>query len=199
MAKSLQPSQSAREIYDLRMFDNSITRIDEVKFTGYSVTMEQRTFTEKKRHRHYRSSFWVTMSWMLPLIIIISASGFFLGRDILSKEYLDGATVQTKQTEPMRILTPDEAAKVAKDQDSHVWKEGVKRSDIPVVDLGSPVPVERHLRRRHNSTKNPTTPAQDAIPVDDTTNSDIPVDSPPADNVDTAAPALEPSTASPGN
>lgn len=137
---------------------------------------------------------------MLPLIVIVAAGGFYLGKNFLSKEYLGETSVQPKQAAPMRILTPDEAAKVAKDQDSRVWKEGVKSSDIPSVDMSSPVPVERHLRRRHRRQNNPgATSPSDANPVNDNATGDTPVDSPPADNVDTAAPAPQPDTTPPGN
>ncbi|HEY3377555.1 MAG TPA: hypothetical protein VGL77_08675 [Armatimonadota bacterium] len=59
--------------------------------------------------------------------------GFFLARDVFSPRFLQPSKLQHDKPHPIRILSPDEASRLSKDQASHVWKDGVRPSDVPAL------------------------------------------------------------------
>ena len=67
-------------------------------------------------------------------MVVAVAGGFILGRDQLAKAFLPISIVQMNRPHPTPLLTPDEASRVARDEASPVWREGVKSTDVPKLD-----------------------------------------------------------------
>lgn len=131
---------------------------------------------KRRKRRRYLPSFLATALWLIPVMLLAAAGGFFLATNVASK-YLDDSTVQHDRPHPDAILSPEEAAKIARDQESHVWTQGVRRSDIPSYKPetnGDTAPAtSRHTRRAttrpgaHQPTASATKPA-DTAPTENT-------------------------------
>lgn len=87
-----------------------------------------------RRRRSYLPGFLATLLWLLPTMALAAFTGFFLARDVFSPKFLQPSKVQTDKPHPIRILSPEDAARLSRDEDSHVWSEGVKSSDIPKIE-----------------------------------------------------------------
>ena len=95
---------------------------------------------------------------------LLLVGGYLLGERMLAKQILSNTTVIRDSIQPRRILSPEEAAKIANDQPSRVWTEGVKESDIP--DL-APEPRSRPARRTTPRQPAPTPTPTPAAPDED--------------------------------
>ena len=124
-------------------------------------------------------TFLLVVTGMLCMAMV----GFGLGRFTLAKKMLKPSEVHAPRPEAIRILTPDEARAVARDEASHVWTQGVKPEDIPKTEA-QPGQTDQHPRRRHRPTTPSTdTPATDTQPAPDSTTTTTP---------DTGAPDANP-------
>jgi hypothetical protein len=94
-------------------------------------------------------------------MVAMGGAGYGLGRFVLATK-LQPSEVHDSRPTPIRILTPDEAKAVARDEDSPVWTEGVKDEDIPKVESvpGTDRPRRRRARPAESAptTTSPTTP-----------------------------------------
>lgn len=143
---------------------------------------------------HYRQSafggFFGTLLWLLPLALCFVGGGYALARFVLAPHYLQPSTVHFNRPQPIRVLSPEEAAAVARDEPSRVWTEGVDRSNLPKMD-------NAETPRRHWSSKSKpaATPVEKTKAPTDTAvpdNTPAPVDAPAIDDGNTAPPPAEP-------
>ena len=133
-----------------------------------------------RRHRSLIADFFLTLLWLLPLLAILLMGGYWLGKEFLAPRILGKATGGRQSLQPSRILSPEEAAEIARDQPSRVWKDGVKDSDIP--DL----PVDPEMRPRRTTHRR--------TPAVTTTETPTTVDIPPTTGVEPPTPVPDPGT-----
>ena len=123
---------------------------------GYTTDMSERRsriLTPLPPRR--RSNPVATTLLVLLGMAVMGAGGFFLGREVLAKKMLKPTEVRSPRPDPIRILTPEEARAIARDEASPVWTEGVNKEDIPELEQ----PESRRPRRRTHR-ENTTTPAR---------------------------------------
>lgn len=157
--------------------------------SGYSVNMDYGMQQKRRKRRRYLPSFLATTLWLVPVMLLAAAGGFFLATNVASK-YVDDSTVQRNRPRPDAILSPEEAAKVARDQESHVWTQGVRQSDIPSYKPeadGDTAPATSRRTRRSTTRPRVTRPAStEAQPADTVpTTGDTALDGAAAGPVDT--------------
>jgi len=156
--------------------------------------------------RRYFPSFIATALWVLPVMAVVAGGGFFLALLVLAPHFLEPSTVHSNRPRPVRILSPDEAARAAQDEESVVWTQGVDKSKLPRLDNNDPSTRPRRRQHRDGATATPrdVTTATPAAPnaaaadadADATgTASDAPTDNappaqdtPPTDTGDGASP-----------
>ena len=108
----------------------------------------------------------MTMLWMLPAMAAMGLGGFFLVRYVLPSSTLKESKIQRDKLHPVRILNPEESSKLSGDNTSHVWTDGVQKSDLPKEEPSS-IP-----RRKRPASKPQIAPsATDTLP-------DTPIESP---------------------
>ena len=156
------------------------------------------------RHRRFYAGWLITLCWLLPVLALFVAAGYALSQTAyITKKFMPKSFVQTGKPHPMPLLTPDEASRVAKDQASPVWSEGVKSSDVPKLDPNDYAaesgknfvfPSRHHhhgLSYRHGL-KAVSTDKDDATPPDGGT-----TEPPAPPNTDNSIPSTSPSDAPP--
>jgi len=111
---------------------------------------------------------------------LLLVAGFVAGRDVIAPRFLSSGKVGAHITQPVRILSPEEARVAARDEPSHVWTEGVKPSDIPKLEPSEEQRPRTRRRSRPAVTGTPATPepAVDAPVVPDQAETPEPTDSP---------------------
>lgn len=118
--------------------------------------------TRVKRRRSLIADFFITALWILPLLAILLFGGYWLGKEYIAPRILGKAVGAQKSLQPRRILSPEEAAKIARDQPSRVWEEGVKDSDIPKLPNDPEMRPRRKTRRSAPAvTPNPVTTTEE--------------------------------------
>lgn len=120
-----------------------------------------------KRRRSLIADFFITALWMLPLLAILLFGGFWLGKEFIAPRILGKAVGAPQSPQARRILSPEEAAKIARDQPSRVWEEGVKDSDIPELPDDPEMRPRRTVRRRTTAPAPPAT-TETITPADET-------------------------------
>ena len=133
-----------------------------MNFPGIIDAMEHRTPAPVHQHRHYFfGTFIGTVLWVLPLMALLMCGGYLLAERYVGPTYLQPSAVSVDRPQPIRILSPSEAAAVARDEPSHVWTEGVRPSDIPKMD--TPPPVKRaHAAPKKSASTTPAPGKSDA-------------------------------------
>lgn len=117
------------------------------------------------RHKRWIPSFILTVLWIVPLMALLGAGGYVLGRDLLAPKFIEDDTIKLDRPHPVRILTPDEAARLVKEP-SHVWTEGVQPSDIPKLEPEKREGSSHRTRRtRRTVTPKPEPPAPTPAPA----------------------------------
>ena len=111
---------------------------------GYTVVGEEH------RYRARGGNFLRTAFWVLVGMATLALAGFFAARDYLAPRYVPPSAVRAGRPQPIRILSPDEAANAARDEPSHVWTQGVRPSDIPKLE-----PAKQRERRTTPTAKTP--------------------------------------------
>lgn len=149
--------------------------------------------------RGFWGGFWGTMLWLLPVMLLFGGAGYFLSRYLLAPHFLQPSKVQFARPQPIRVLSPEEAATEARDEPSPVWSRGVRDSDIPKMDNALYPPLKRHSSHTHRKTDDnavqETTPAPDnSAPVDSPA-----IDTSPMDNGGTAPSPDQPPAATPSD
>jgi hypothetical protein len=131
-----------------------------------------------RRHR-YIPEFFATLCWMVPMMLVMAAAGYYLGRDVVSPKVLKSSDVPYDKPRPIRVLSPDEV-QAGKDQPSHVWTQGVQPSDIPPLDTPPPTndTMMTHRRTRHGGAQTPTAAPDTTATPDDTATPDTPATTP---------------------
>lgn len=128
-------------------------------------------------------------------MLVMSITGFFLARDVFSPKFLQPSKVQGDRPHPIRVLSPEEAARASMDKDSSVWTEGVKSSDIPKMTVNTErvyddSDVTNHARR-HDTGKKKKSVRRSEGP-DDTVLQDQPADNAPSpDNATDGGPTTD--------
>ncbi|MHB9027037.1 MAG: hypothetical protein ACYC7E_23115 [Armatimonadota bacterium] len=109
-----------------------------------------RTFASTRRGPNPLVGCFFTSLWVLAAMAGLSVGSFFLARDYIAENFLEPSKIHTDRPHPVRVLTPDEAAAIARDEDSRVWTEGVRKEDIPKLP-----PTERPRRSRRSKPDQP--------------------------------------------
>ena len=121
--------------------------------------------------RHSRGTLGIIIGVLLGMVGVWFG-GFAAGLYLLAPHFLHPSEVQQGKPRPIRILSPDEAAAVAKDEPSHVWTEGVKPEDIPklepdqTTDKSAPRKHRKHAAASAPTTATPDAPAANSAPTD---------------------------------
>ena len=152
--------------------------------SGYSNNMERGKATPVRYGRGFWGSFLGTTLWLLPLLLLFGIGGYTLARFVLAPHLLQPSKVQVARPQAIRVLSPEEAASIARDEPSPVWTQGVRDSDIPKMDNDQTgqSPKHRYWHSQHKK-DNSTPPEEKPAP-----NTAAPVDAPAADNGPTTAP-----------
>jgi len=118
--------------------------------------MERKIVAPPHKHRRYFFGTFVgTALWVLPTMIVLMLGGFVLAERYVGPTFLQPNAVNIERPQPIRILSPSEAAAVARDEPSRVWSEGVNPTDIPKM---TPDPTQK---RPHGAWKKPAASAKD--------------------------------------
>lgn len=96
--------------------------------------MDHETYNLAYRRERFRGGWAITLCWLLPVMAVVAAGGYLFAQNMLAKKVLINSSIQLARPHPKPLLTPDEAAKVARDEASPVWSEGVKATDVPKLD-----------------------------------------------------------------
>jgi hypothetical protein len=142
------------------------------------------SYDDLAQRGRYWPSLWLTALWVLPAMVVLTGVGYFLGRHVFAPTYLQPSKVQQERLHPIRILSPEEAAAMARDEPSPVWTEGV-----PPVDTEAPRPRTRRSRATPAVAPSPDAPS---APSADAPATDPPAPAPPA--APTPAPAEAPAS-----
>jgi hypothetical protein len=170
------------------MCDDITSCVDEARGFGYIDGMENGMRYVAHRHRRYHAGWLITLCWLLPVMVVVAAAAFLFTRKWLANSMLPTSMVQTDKPHPRPLLTSDQAAKIAKDETSPVWAEGVKSTDVPKLNpddyaqeqaknyvFSSP---RRHRHGLHTHHSEKVAPSDQAD--DDNDNTDTTVTAPPA-------------------
>jgi len=130
--------------------------------------------------RSFSGSFIGTTLWVLPLLLLFGVGGYIFARFVLAPRLLEPNKVSVARPQPIRVLSPEEAASIARDEPSPVWTQGVRDADIPRMDNGRNSQWRRH-NSEHALHKDNDSTAPEGKSAPDT---NTPVDAPAIDNGD---------------
>jgi len=129
--------------------------------------------------RGFWGGFFGTVLWAVPMLLVSGLGGYCLARFVLAPHFLQPGAVRYAHPQAIRVLSPEEAAAVARDEPSPVWTRGVQDSDIPKMETGTEEQPKHHSW--HAKPKDEK--AKTAAPADNSEQPDTPiVDSPAKDN-----------------
>jgi len=110
------------------------SNVDGMISSGYIDHMVQGTRYVSYRRERFHGGWLITLCWLLPVMAMVAGAGYVFAQNLLAKKMLSTSSFQFNRPHPKPLLTPDQAAKVARDEASPVWTEGVKAADVPKLD-----------------------------------------------------------------